>query len=62
MAHAIEATQVQAERRRAAERMRGMFAGVAADRTLVDELIAERRAEAQAEQPSPPAGPRGRGD
>ena len=36
-------------RRAAAERMRGLFADVAPDRSLVDELIADRRAEAAAE-------------
>ncbi len=39
----------EAERRRAAERMRGLFADVAPERMLADELIAERRAEARAE-------------
>ena len=40
----------EVERRRAAaERIRGLFAGVAPDRSLVDELIADRRAEAAAE-------------
>lgn len=39
--------EAETERRRAAaERMRGMFAAVAPGRSLVDELIAERRAEA----------------
>ena len=36
-------------RRAAAERMRGLFADVAPDRSLVDELIADHRAEAVAE-------------
>lgn len=39
-----------AERRRAAaERMRGMFSRLAPGRSLADELIAERRAEARAD-------------
>jgi hypothetical protein len=42
--------EVETERRRAAaERMRGMFANLAPGRSLVDELIAERRAEARLE-------------
>jgi hypothetical protein len=36
-------------RREAVERMRGMFSHVAPDPSLVDELIAERRAEARTE-------------
>jgi hypothetical protein len=36
-------------RRRAAERMRGLFADLAPGHNLSDELIAERRAEARAE-------------
>jgi len=40
---------VGVRRRAAAERMRGMFADVAPGRSLVDELIADRRAEARAE-------------
>lgn len=36
-------------RRQAAERMRGLFADLAPGRSLSDELIAERRAEAHAE-------------
>jgi hypothetical protein len=44
-------TKSEVERRRAAaERMRGLFADVAPDRSLVDELIADRRAEAGAER------------
>ena len=39
-----------ARRRRQAERLRGLFADVASDRSLVDELLAERRADASAEQ------------
>jgi hypothetical protein len=50
MAHATKLTKPEVERRRAAaERMHGLFADVAPDRSLVDELIADRRAEAQAE-------------
>ena len=47
MAHVTKLTKSEVERRRAAaERMRGLFADVAPDRSLVDELIADRRAEA----------------
>ena len=50
MAHATKLTKSEVERRRAAaERMRGLFADVAPNRSLVDELIADRRAEAAAE-------------
>lgn len=50
MARATKLTKSEVERRRAAaERMRGLFADVAPDRSLVDELIADRRAEAAAE-------------
>jgi hypothetical protein len=50
MAHATKLASSEAERRRAAaERLRGLFADVAPDRSLVDELIADRRAEARAE-------------
>jgi hypothetical protein len=38
------------QRRLAAESLRGMFAEVAEGRSLVDELIAERRNEARAEE------------
>lgn len=38
-----------AARKAAAERMRGMFAHLAPGRSMVDELIADRRAEARAE-------------
>ncbi len=34
----------------AAERMRGLFADVASERSLVDKLIADRRVEAAAER------------
>ncbi|HSS42459.1 MAG TPA: hypothetical protein VLK37_07890 [Solirubrobacterales bacterium] len=40
------------QRRAAAERTRGMFAHLAPGVSLADELIAERRAEAQAEEPT----------
>lgn len=50
MAQATKLTNSEVERRRAAaERLRGLFADVAPDRSLVDELIADRRAEARAE-------------
>lgn len=50
MAHVTKLSKSEVERRRAAaERMRGLFADVAPDRSLVDELIADRRAEAAAE-------------
>lgn len=50
MAHTTKLTKSEIERRRAAaERMRGLFADVAPDRSLVDELISDRRAEAAAE-------------
>lgn len=50
MAHVVKLSKPEVERRRAAaERMRGLFADVAPDRSLVDELIADRRAEARAE-------------
>ena len=38
-----------AARREAIERTKGMFAHLARDRSLVDELITDRRAEARAE-------------
>ena len=50
MAQVTKLSKSEIERRRAAaERMRGLFADVAPDRSLVDELIADRRAEAAAE-------------
>jgi hypothetical protein len=50
MAHVTKLSKSEIERRRAAgERMRGLFADVAPDRSLVDELITDRRAEAAAE-------------
>jgi hypothetical protein len=39
----------EARRRQVAERMHGLFADLASGRNLSDELIAERRAEARAE-------------
>jgi hypothetical protein len=51
MAHATKAAQSTAKQRRAAaERTRGMFAHLAPGVSLADELIADRRAEAQAEK------------
>jgi hypothetical protein len=53
MAQATKLTDFEIERRRApASRLRGLFADVTPDRSLVDELIADRRAEARAEDPS----------
>jgi hypothetical protein len=50
MAHATKSTRSEVERRReAADRMRGMFAHLAPGRNLSDELIADRRTEAEAE-------------
>jgi hypothetical protein len=50
MAHATKHARPEVERRRqTAERMRGLFADLAPGRSLSDELIAERRAEARAE-------------
>jgi len=50
MAQATKLTNSEIERRRAAaSRLRGLFADVAPNESLVDELIADRRAEAQAE-------------
>lgn len=48
MAHAT-AKSTAKQRRAAAERARGMFADLAPGVSLADELIADRRAEAQAE-------------
>jgi hypothetical protein len=60
MAQATKLTKAEVERRRAAaERMRGLFADVAPDRSLVDELITDRRAEAAAESGESPARRRG---
>lgn len=50
MAHATKSARSELERRRkAAERMRGMFSHLAPGRNLSDDLIADRRAEAEAE-------------
>jgi hypothetical protein len=50
MPHATKVTDTQrAQRRAAAEAARGMLADLAPGRSLADELIAERRAEARAE-------------
>lgn len=48
----LSKSEVQ-RRRAAAERMRGLFADVAPDRSLVDELIADHRGEAAAESGEP---------
>jgi len=59
MAQAIKLTDSEMERRRtAASRLRGLFADVAPDEGLVDELIADRRAEAQTEGRKGKAGSR----
>jgi hypothetical protein len=47
---ATKSAKSSAKRRAAAERTRGMFAHLAPGVSLADELIAERRAEAQAEK------------
>lgn len=49
MAHATSADKLAVERRTAIERTRGMFAHLAPGTSLADELIADRRAEARAE-------------
>lgn len=50
VAQAMKTSESEAKRRRAAaERIRGMFSDVASERSLVDELIADRRAEVRAE-------------
>lgn len=59
MTPSTRTTSAEAERRRAAAtRLRGLFADVAPDDNLVDELIADRRAEAQAEGREGKAGSR----
>jgi hypothetical protein len=59
MAPTIKLTDSEIERRRAAAaRLRGLFADVAPDNSLVDELIADRRDEAQAEGRKGKAGSR----
>lgn len=51
MAYATKANKSAVQRRRAvAQQMRGMFAHVAPGVSMADELIADRRAEAQAEE------------
>lgn len=47
---AAKAQLVVKRRRKAAERLRGMFAHVAPGVSLVDELIADRRAEVREEE------------
>lgn len=49
MAQATKPAKSVAERRAAAERTRGMFAHLAPGLSLADELIAQRRVEAKAE-------------
>jgi len=50
VSQAVKVTESELRRRRAAiERARGLFADIAPGRSLVDELIADRRAEARAE-------------
>jgi len=62
MAQATRASKSDSARRQAAaRRLRGLFADVAPERRLVDELLTERRAEAQAEDRTAPAGARPRG-
>jgi len=58
---AAKLTGSEIERRReAAARLRGLFADVAPDRSLVDELIADRRSEAWIEDSEGKPGRRGR--
>lgn len=62
MAQATKLTDAEVERRReAAARLRGLFADVAPESSLVDELIADRRAEARAEGREGKADRRARG-
>jgi hypothetical protein len=62
VAQAVKQSKLYATRRRAAaDRMRGMFADLAPRRSLVDELIAERRAEARSEDRAAGTGQRHRG-
>jgi hypothetical protein len=49
MAQATKADKAAVERQAAIERTRGMFAHLAPGESLADELIADRRAEARAE-------------
>jgi len=54
--HEQREDEARARRRDAASRARGMLAGLAPDRMVSDELIAERRAKARREnQDRPPA-------
>ena len=51
MAHSVRTSESERARRRAvAERLHGMFAPVAPGVSLADELTADRRAEARAEE------------
>lgn len=50
MSQATKSAKTAAERRAAAERTRGMFAHVVPGVSLANDLIAERRAEAQADK------------
>jgi hypothetical protein len=60
MAHATKVTDVEVEKRLAAiEYAQGSIAHLAPDRNLADELIADRRAEARAENAGDRAGQRG---
>lgn len=61
MAHATKADKSAVERRAAIERTRGMFSHLAPGTSLADELIAERRAEARAEDLREADRRRGRG-
>jgi hypothetical protein len=49
MVHATKVDKSAVERRAAIERTRGMFSHLAPGTNLADELIADRRAEARAE-------------
>ena len=60
MAHATKVTDAEVEKRLAAiEYARGSIAHLAPDRNLADELIADRRAEARADQADVGAGRHG---
>ena len=61
MAHATKADKSAVERRAAIERTRGMFSHLAPGTSLADELIADRRAEARAEDLQEADRRRGRG-
>lgn len=64
MAHALRTISPELEQRRAAiQQVWGIFADVAPDRSLADELIADRRGEAHVEdaKQSDPARSGGRG-